>query len=117
MNRVIAATGLAVLTSLAGSLSPAVAAPPSVANAETAQVTVAGTGNTVGGCTARWWNTAFSSRCWPATISAQFQTTGWCDYEPTAEGPWQFVGDGSYVDGVSSSECTFGVYHAEVNAR
>lgn len=75
-----------------------------------------GTGNTVGGCTAKWWNTSFSSSCLPATMSASFRTKGWCDYQPTVSGNWQWVGKGSRVTGVSPAACTFGVYDAATYA-
>lgn len=75
-----------------------------------------GTGNTVLGCTAQWWNTAFSSKCVKTGQSASFRTTGWCDYQPTRSGPWQYVGKGSTVYGVSPGQCTFGVYKAQTTA-
>lgn len=93
------------------------AATAAVALSGAAAASATPSGSTVNGCRAQYFTTSFSTKCWPATASQQYSTTGWCDYQPTVSGPWVYVGSGSYVNGISSDDCIWGVYHAQTYAR
>lgn len=74
-----------------------------------------GTGNTVNGCTAQWFDTAFSSNCVNTSQSGDYQTWGNCTLQADRHAPAQYVGAGSTVNGVSSDECTFSVTDARTS--
>lgn len=74
----------------------------------------AGTGNTVNGCTAKWYNTAFSANCTRTTQSGVYQNYGNCSAQQDFWAPRTSVSKGATVTGVSRGECRFSAKGAKI---
>lgn len=72
--------------------------------------------NTINGCTSQYYNTRFSSKCWPAQVSANYQTKGFCKAQVDRWAGSQYVRKNYYLNGVSSGECRFKVTGARTYA-
>lgn len=69
-------------------------------------------GNTVNGCQAQWWNTAFSLDCRNVTVAGQYRSRGACTLQVDRNGPITRLARGETRNGVSPEQCTFSVTSA-----
>ncbi len=68
-----------------------------------------GVGNTVNGCTAQWFSTAFSLNCNNVSTTGTYQSRGNCTAQVDRNGAATRLTVGTTRNGVSSGECTIGV--------
>ncbi|WP_425955748.1 hypothetical protein [Xylanimonas sp. McL0601] len=66
-------------------------------------------GNTVNGCTAQWFSTAFSMNCINVSAAGRYQDRAACQAQLDKTGPIASLAKGTTKNGVSSGECTFKV--------
>jgi hypothetical protein len=74
----------------------------------------AATGNTVNGCTANYYSTAFSTNCSNTSVAGYYATYGYCNNQGDFWAPKSYVSKGATVTGISRGECRYGVQGAKV---
>lgn len=74
----------------------------------------AGTGNTVNGCTAKWYSTAFAANCSNTKQGGYYQNYGSCSAQNDFWTAKSYVSKGATVQGVSGGECRFKVQNSRV---
>lgn len=68
-----------------------------------------GVGNTVNGCTAQWFSTAFSLNCSNVSTTGTYQSRGNCTAQVDRNGAATRLTAGATRNGVSSGACTISV--------
>jgi hypothetical protein len=74
-----------------------------------------GVGNSVNGCEAQWFSTAFSLNCSNVTTAGYYQSKGNCSAEVDQNGAVTRLTVGKTKNGVSSAECTWSVNSASAS--
>lgn len=74
----------------------------------------AGTGNTVNGCTAKWYATAFAANCKATKQGGYYRNYGSCSQQNDFWTPSAKVSKGATVTGISRGECRFKVQNSKV---
>ena len=80
--------------------------------AVTPMAMASGVGNTVNGCTAQWFSTAFSLNCNSVSTTGYYQSKGNCTSEVDKNGAATKLSSGTTRNGVSSAACTWEVTSA-----
>ncbi|MHA3946253.1 hypothetical protein [Cellulomonas bogoriensis] len=77
--------------------------------------TASGVGNTVNGCTAQWFSTAFSLNCRDVSSAGYYQSKGNCSAQVDRNGRVAYLNKGTTRNGVSSEQCRFSVTSASAH--
>ncbi len=86
-----------------------IATATALAGAAWAPAAFAATGNTVNGCTANYWSTAFQTNCSNTTVAGYYATYGDCNNQGDFWAPKSYVSRGATVTGISAAQCRYKV--------